>query len=123
MKHKFILIIALALTISACSPDQDSQSTKSRSGFDVLCSEFSKLTQTANYLSLSSEERGKELDGMLTQILRSDNNAYLAWSAIRNATPAERYSLYKEAAASTGYNDWECMAIAQHGQEVGSSFE
>jgi hypothetical protein len=123
MKHKFILIMALALTISACSPEQGGQFTKSGSGFDVLCSEFSTLTQTANYLTLSSEERGTELDGVLTQKLRPDNNAYLAWSAIRNATPTERYSLYKEAATSTGYNDWECAAIAQHGQEVGSSFE
>ena len=123
MKHKFILITALALTISACSPEQNGQSTKTDSGFDVLCSEFSTLTQTANYPTLSSEERGNELDGVLARKLRPDNDAYLAWSAIRNATPAERYSLYREAAASTGYNDWECAAIAQHGQEVGSSFE
>ncbi len=123
MKRTSSLTIALALIIVACSQEQSTQSANTVNGFDVLCSEFSSLIQEADYPFLSSEKRGEKLDGILAQQFEPNNNAYLAWSAIRNAEPTERYTLYREAAASTGYNDWECPAISLHGHEVGSSFE
>jgi hypothetical protein len=123
MKRTHSLTVAFALIIVACSQEQSTQSAKTGNGFDVLCNEFSSLTQETDYPSLSSEKRGEKLDGMLAQQFEANNNAYLAWSAIRNASPMERYTLYREAAASTGYNDWDCPAIALHGHEVGASFK
>jgi hypothetical protein len=123
MKSKSSLTVAFVLIIAACSQEQSTKSANTANGFDVLCSEFSSLTKEADYPSLSSEKRGEKLDGILAQQFEPNNNAYLAWSAIRNASPTERYTLYREAAASTGYRDWECPAIARHGHEVGSSFE
>jgi hypothetical protein len=123
MKCTSSLTVALALIIVACSQEQSTQPAKTGNGFDVLCSEFSSLTQETDYATLSSEKRSEKLDAMLAQRFEPDNDAYQAWSAIRNASAMERYTLYREAAASTGYNDWECPAIALHGHEVGSSFK
>ncbi len=123
MKRTSSLTVALALIFVACSQEQSTQATNTGNGFDVLCSEFSSLTQEADYPTLSSEKRGEKLDGMLVQKFELNDNVYLAWSAIRNASPMERNTLYRETAASMGYNDWECPAITLHGHEVGSSFK
>lgn len=63
------------------------------------------------------------LEEMLVEVLAPTSNAYIAWTAIRYATPSARAALFDEAAHSSGYKDWGCSAINEHGHEVGSSHE
>ncbi len=120
MITKSACLLPLLLTLSACSPKDDQQQHLSEAGFDILCEHFAKLTQAKDYQTLSSEERGAKLESMLAKSLEPATEAYMTWTAVRNAPPTERYHLYKEAATSTGYTNWTCPAIEHQAHEVGS---
>jgi hypothetical protein len=118
---RYLCLSALfLLVLSACSEDENKQSVTAKTDFDLLCEQFTILTESAGFSSLTSEERASKLDAMLTEKLEPSSNAYIAWTAIRNGPPSERYFLYKDAAASTGYEDWTCPAAKLHGSEIGS---
>ncbi len=46
-------------------------------------------------------------EGLKTK-LDSKSNAYIAWLAIQNAPPDQRYNLFREAASSVGEKNWKC---------------
>lgn len=112
--------LVIAVSVSACSPGKNSEVPTSKNDFDVFCEHFALLTESPDFSLLSSEDRASRLDTKLSGALAPSANAYIAWKAIRNGPPSERYLLYKEAASSAGYNHWECPAAKQHGHEVGS---
>lgn len=119
--HLCCLLVLLILT--ACSPKSNGDNAATKEEFGVLCAEFTTLVQSTDFSQLDSEERAAQLDLKLANNLNTTDNAYMAWTAIRNGPPSERYTLFKEAAASTGYTEWSCPAIAQHGHEVGSAHD
>lgn len=109
------------LGLSACSADDSELVIANKKDFDLFCEQFKIITESADFSSSTSEERAAKLDAVLTEKIEPSGNAYIVWSAIRNAPPSERYSLYKDAAASTGYAEWTCPAAELHGSEIGSS--
>src|SRR5690606_36638061 len=88
------------LALSACSADKNEQFVAVKTDFDLFCEQFTMVTESAGFSSLTSEDRAAKLDVMLTEKLEPSSNAYIAWAAIRNGPPSERYFLYKDAAAS-----------------------
>lgn len=121
MSIKIVSVLLLSAGLAACSSDRQGVDNKpGKNEFDILCDNFTALVGSENYSSLSEEDRAAQLDLTLTNKLNRNGNAYAAWTAIRNATPTDRYSLYAEAARSTGYQNWNCPAISSHGHEVGS---
>lgn len=89
----------------------------------MLCEQFDQLTKDSEFSSMNSEARAARLTTGLKAKLSSESNAYIAWLAIRNGPPRERYNLFLEAASSAGEKDWNCPAIEKHGHEVGSRFK
>jgi hypothetical protein len=120
MIKNIISCLLIAISVSACSPGKDSEAQTINNDFDVFCEQFTLLTESAEFSQLSSEDRASRLDTKLSGALAPSANAYIAWTAIRNGPPSERYFLYKDAASSAGHNHWECPAVKQHGHEVGS---
>lgn len=121
--HIFLSLFLILLLASCSKAEQDVQLTEKNKQFDIFCDQFSKLTQAADYSELSSEDRAERLENMLAAHMQKTSDAYIAWTAIRNGPPAERYFLFDEAANSIGYQTWDCPAIKQHGHEVGSVFK
>ena len=119
IKH-FCLSVFLFVVVSACSAGSNKQVVAAKTDFDFFCEQFTIVTESADFSSLTSEDRASKLDALLIEKLESSSNAYIAWTVIRNGSPSERYFLYKDAAASTGYEDWECPAAKLHGSEIGS---
>ena len=120
MTKYLCLSVLFLLVFSACSADENKLIVAAKTDFDLFCEQFTMVTESADFSTLTSEERASTLDTILTEKLESSSNAYIAWTAIRNGPPSERYFLYKDAAASTGYEDWECPAAKLHGSEIGS---
>lgn len=120
MMKYLCLSVFFLLALSGCSADENKQTVTAKTDFDLFCEQFTMVTESAGFSSSTSEERASTLDAMLTEKLEPSSNAYIAWTAIRNGPPSERYSLYKDAAASTGYGDWACPAVKLHGSEIGS---
>lgn len=118
MMMRLCLSLFVFFLLSACSPEKQSIAVKS--DFDVFCEQFTLLTESADFSSLTGEDRAIKLDSMLSGKLEPSTNAYIAWTAIRNSPPSERYFLYKDAAASIGAGNWKCPAVEQYGHEVGS---
>lgn len=106
------------LAVSSCS-----QHEGQTSDFELLCRDFTQLTEQSRYEFMSSSERADLLESKLAESLTPDQSAYIAWTAIRNADPAERYNLYQDAAASSGHDGWDCLAMRMHSHEVGSPFK
>lgn len=86
----------------------------------LLCNQFAMFVESESYRNMNSETRADYFDRAVLDILEPTSNAYLAWSAIRNATPSARAALFDEAAHSSGYKEWQCPALEQHAHEVGS---
>jgi|GEM_PF-2782236 hypothetical protein len=121
MNKKIYWIPAVALILLSCSAKKDGETEAAvQNDFDVFCQQFTQVTQSADFAQLSSEERALRLESRLAGELEPNANAYIAWSAIRNGPPSERYALYKDAAASAGQKNWDCPAVQQYGHEVGS---
>lgn len=116
----FCLSAFFLVALSACSAGENKEAVAAKTEFDSFCEQFTIVTESADFSSLTSEERASILDTMLTEKLEPSSNAYIAWTAIRNGPPSERYFLYKDAAASTGYGDWVCPAAKLHGSAIGS---
>lgn len=117
------LFYFLALILTACSSNSDGGNGNAKAEFGVLCAEFTTLAQSTDFSQRDSEERAERLELVLAKNLNTTGNAYISWTAIRNGPPSERYNFFKESAASSGYPEWRCPAIAQHGHEVGSSHD
>lgn len=122
-KHRLTWILVSIFVVAACSSENDRASGETKAEFEVLCDEFTTLAQSSDFAQLLPEVRAEQLELMLVNKLYLTDHAYMAWTAIRNATPSERYSLYREAAASSGYQEWSCPAMAEHGHKVGSSHD
>ena len=120
MTKYLCLSVLFLLVLSACSADENKLIVAAKTDFDLFCEQLTMVTESADFSSLTSEERASQLDAVLTEKLEPSSNAYMAWAAIRNGTPSERYFLYKDAAASTGYENWACPAVKLHGSEIGS---
>lgn len=118
-----IYIVLLITGLISCSPDGEQGDKQVNTEFDMLCNQFGALVEVDDYTSMNSEERASYFDQMLKDKLSSVGNAYMAWAAIRNATPDARSALFDEAARSVGYEEWECLVIKQHAHEVGSAFD
>lgn len=121
MNTKYAISIFALVLVSACGTKDSQISDNDINDFDKLCMEFSELSKSSEFPDLSPAERSKHLDSSLTEKISTSSDAYIAWSAIRNATPSQRASLYKDAAASTGNEKWECPAIDKFGDQVGSN--
>lgn len=121
-KASLLVFLASLLAVSSCS-ESDGLQAPLTSDFDRLCEGFTQLTEHPGYKNLSSSERADALEQALVERLEPDHHAYIAWTAIQNADPAERYYLYREAAVSSGHSNWECEAMRMHSHEVGSPFE
>ena len=122
MMKKFALAL-MVIGLVACTDKGEQAAAPAKNEFDILCEHFTALVSSKNYPGMSVEERAEELDKALVANLNTAGNAYSAWSAIRNATPSDRNALYSDAALSTGYENWDCPAINQRGQEVGSAHD
>lgn len=123
MINRAFQIVFLILMLGACSSKEAEKTDLSQGEFDVFCTQFGSLTRMLNYDVYSSEDRASKLEEALAKLLRPSSSAYIAWTAIRNGPPAERYALYRAAAESTGYKNWVCPEIAKHGHEVGSQYD
>lgn len=123
MIKKIIYIMLLTAGLISCSPEGGRGAKQVNTEFDILCNQFGALVASDDYPNMNSEERANHFDQMLTDKLSSAGNAYMAWTAIRNATPDARSALFDEAAHSVGYEGWECLVIKQHAHEVGSAFD
>lgn len=120
--NRFYIFLTLLLALPGCSPEEEyKKKNRGQSSFDILCEQFTKLTMSDIFQNLNNEEWARKLDTMLANSLDLDSDAYLAWQAIRNGPPSARYSLYKNAAVSSGQEDWDCEAINHYGREVGST--
>lgn len=115
-----VLLLGLTAGLISCSADKPQESKRGVNEFEILCAEFTELVDSENYANLNEEQRAVRLDKMLANKLSVESNAYIAWTAIRNATPAARQALYSEAARSLGYDNWSCPAISSHADQVGS---
>lgn len=120
MKIKYLAALPILMAVYACAPKGNQGTSAQNSDFDVFCDQFTTLVNADNYSELTAVERSAELDSLLSGKLPASSNAYQAWAAIRNAPPAQRSMLYKDAAKSAGFADWNCFAIAEHGNQVGS---
>ncbi|WP_226704503.1 hypothetical protein [Microbulbifer elongatus] len=121
MNIKYVIsLLALAL-VSACGTKNSQISGADINDFDKLCTKLIELSKNSEFPDLSPEERAKRLDSSLSEEISTSSDAYIAWSAIRNAAPSQRASLYKDAAASTGNEEWECPVIDKLGDQVGSN--
>lgn len=119
---KFVVgSVFFLMTLIGCSADEEKQISGAKNDFDLFCEQFTIMTESPGFSSLTSEQRSEKLNGILVEKIEQSGPAYNAWVAIRNGPPSDRYSLYKEAAASVGYMDWKCPAVELHGSEVGSS--
>lgn len=114
------LFLAVAVLVTACTPKDKVEAASNASDFDLFCSQFTEFTQSENYAELTAQERAARLDALLLEKLPATSNAYQAWAAIQNATPAQRPALYKDAAKSTGMKSWDCPAVERHGHLIGS---
>lgn len=117
-KIRISLLFSSLLAVYSCS-----ETGAGPSDFDLLCEGFTKLKAESNYNDMNTHDRANALESILVEVLEPDRDAYIAWTAIRNADPVERYHLYQEAARSTGHSGWECEAMRESAHEVGSSFE
>lgn len=120
---RVIYACVFLLMLAACSDEDEKLSLAAKKDFDLFCEQFTIMTNTSDFSLLTSEQRAAKLDVMLIEKIEQSGNAYIAWTAIRNGPPPERYSLYKDAAASAGYTDWKCPAAESHGSDVGSSLQ
>lgn len=116
---KLAFILLLNIVLIACTSDKNREAQD----FGLLCDQFTALLKADGYTNMTSEKRADVLEEMLVEVLAPTSNAYIAWTAIRYATPSARAALFDEAAHSSGYKDWGCSAINEHGHEVGSSHE
>lgn len=123
MIARILLSLVFVVGLMACSAEKQQAAKPEKNEFDVFCDQFAALVGSENYSALSQEERADQLDRMLVSNINPDGNAYIAWSAIRHATPSDRQLLYVEAARSTGYENWSCAAINSHGHQVGSAHD
>lgn len=119
-KHPAILPILATAIIFVYTPKDRSVSIAENSDFDIFCDQFTQLVEEGDYSELTAQERALKLDTFLTRELLPSSNAYQAWAAIRNAAPDQRSMLYRDAAKSAGYEDWECPAVEAYGSQVGS---
>lgn len=116
----FPLILSIAI-VSACGQRDTQEADSKPNEFDVFCEQFTKLTLKKEFEDLTPEERSTLLDQEFSTKVSRDSNAYIAWSAIRSATPSDRAQLYHDAAKSAGSNDWECAAVNNFAAQVGSN--
>ena len=110
---KGFILFAVLIQLSACSPKSSS--------FTTLCRNFDKLVDLNNYTQMTSEERNTWLLNKSLETLSTSDMALQAWNAIANATASERYQLYKDAALSTGLEDWNCDSMKLAAHEVGAN--
>lgn len=113
MMFKVFITLFLSAILSGCGLSDE------KNDFMVLCTQYELLINIENYSELNSVERAAKLDSFLTKELHGKGDAYAAWSAIQYGPAEERYFLFKEAARSVGYADWNCPAIEKHGHEIG----
>lgn len=121
--NKLMVALLIASVGSACSMGKDDSADKQRAAFDAFCWGFEELIKQPNYDSMDSEQRHDALLARVNPIVEPETHAYIAWDAIRFATAHERYQLFTEAAASTGFSGWECEAMKLHADEVGRPSE
>lgn len=117
--NKLTIALLIALLASACTERKDDSLDAQRAAYDALCKGFEQLTKKSTYDSMDSQQRHDELLVLVDPIVDPEAHAYVAWDAIRFATAHERYQLFTEAAASSGYSDWECEVMKVHADEVG----
>ncbi|WP_288129717.1 hypothetical protein [Microbulbifer sp.] len=121
MNIKYLVSFYALLLISACGPKSPQISGNEIDDFDKFCTAFTELSNSSDFPNLTPLERSKRLDSSLSEKISTSGDAYIAWSAIRNATPSQRANLYKDAAASAGNKEWECPAIDKFGNQIGSN--
>lgn len=117
---KSLTLSGIFLALIACSSDDEQEVNQVNLDFDALCGHYAALVDLPEYTALSSEDRAVLLEAVLAKGLSRSSNAYIAWTAIRSGPASERHFLFKEAADSVGYKQWNCSAIKKHGHEIGS---
>ncbi|WP_299592923.1 hypothetical protein [uncultured Microbulbifer sp.] len=118
---KIVPLVATLIFLSACT-EKDTQETSSYPNeFEIFCDKFTDLVQDEGYSDLTPEERSQLLDQSFSKVVNTSSDAYLAWSAIKNATPSQRAELYSDAAKSVGNTEWECPAIKEFADQVGAN--
>lgn len=114
------VFITLVFGFIACSKEKEPQPPENKA-FDVFCTTFESLVANPDFEEMDSEVRAVKLDSELEKVIGQNTAAYVAWSAIRNASPEDRWFLYGEAAKSIDYSDWKCSAVEKYASKVGSA--
>lgn len=79
--------------------------------FDIVCNIFSGLEAHPDLESFDQKQRSNFVMTEIQKTLPDTSDARAAWEAISHATPGMRYELFKSAADSSGFKNWECPSM------------
>lgn len=115
MKYKLIsallLLFSCVFTVSGHAEEND---------FEKVCMYFQQLGKLPNIDTMTNQQRNNFIMDNITQNLKSDSDARVAWEAIAYVEAGERYDLFKSAAESVGSSKWQCTAMKDLAMKTGA---
>lgn len=106
---------AALLSLAACKEEKSETAAPKMNGFAQICQVFKQAKEAGQ---TSAQQLNKNLDTLLDNQLSESDNAHIAWLAIRNAIPEQRYMLFKTAAEETLSKNWSCPAMDELAQKL-----
>ena len=88
--------------------------------FDKVCEYFQQLEQLPKIDTMTSLQRNSFVMERISQNLRPESDARVAWEAIANADAAQRYELFKSSAESVHSGSWQCPSMKKLAIKTGA---